>query len=128
MGALNRTQPIMSPADRSVAEEIKRKLLEADGGAIQRIVLHGSRASGHARPGSDYDILIVMRHEVDDWMAESLRFSEFFVYYENPVDIQVFGREEFEECRPVPATIAYPANQSGIVLYAELGNRGTLPV
>jgi predicted nucleotidyltransferase len=110
---------MISPADLDTAEQIKSKLLEAGGASIGRIVLHGSRATGRARPGSDFDILVVMRHEVDDWMAESLRFSELFVDHARPVDIQVFGKMEFEECRPVPATIAYPADQYGLVLYAE---------
>lgn len=113
------TQPIMSPADRRVAEKIKTKLLEATGGSIQRIVLHGSRATGRARPSSDFDILVVMRHEVDDCVAESMRLSELFVDHQTPVDIQVFGHLEFEECRPVPATIAYPADRYGVVLYAD---------
>lgn len=58
-------------------------------------------------------------HEVDDWITESVRFSGLFVNHECLVDIQVFGREEFEECRPVPATIAYPADKYGFVLYAK---------
>lgn len=91
--------------------------MEAAGASISRIVLHGSRVYGRARPSSDFDILVVMRHEVGDWVAESVRLSELFVDHDQPVDIQVFGKEEFEECRPVPATIAYLADQDGLVLY-----------
>jgi len=109
----------MTPADRRVAEKIRTKLLEACGRAIHRIVLHGSRATGRARASSDYDILVVMRDEVDDWVGESLSLSQLFVDHEQPVDIQVFGRQEFEDCRPVPATIAYPADRYGVVLYAD---------
>jgi predicted nucleotidyltransferase len=110
---------MVDPADLQIAEEIKNTLLEAGGASIGRIVLHGSRATGRARPASDYDILVVMRHEVDDWETESRRFSDLFVDSATPVDVQVFGKEEFEECRPVPATIAYPADQWGVVLYAD---------
>ena len=110
---------MISPDDLKTAREIKRVLMEASGASISRIVLHGSRAMGRARPGSDYDVLVVLRHEVDDCVAESMRFSELFVNLEHPVDIQVFGKQEFEECRPVPATIAYPADQHGLVLYAD---------
>ncbi|HKP75140.1 MAG TPA: nucleotidyltransferase domain-containing protein [Longimicrobiaceae bacterium] len=109
----------MNRTDRRVAEKIKSRLLDACGRAIHRIVLHGSRATGRARASSDYDILVVMRDEVDDWIGESLRLSELFVDHDQPVDIQVFGRQEFEECRPVPATIAYPADKYGVVLYAD---------
>ena len=86
---------------------------------MERIVLHGSRATGRARPTSDYDILVVMDGDVDDWVGESVRLSSLFAEFERPVDVQVFGREEFEECRPVPATIAYPADRFGVVLYAK---------
>jgi uncharacterized protein len=110
---------MIDPADLQTAEAIKNTLLEAGAASIERIILHGSRATGRARPSSDFDILMVMRHEVDDWIAESIRFSELFVDSARPVDIQVFGREEFEECRTVPATIAYPADKYGLVLYAK---------
>jgi uncharacterized protein len=110
---------MIDPGDLQTAERIKNTLLDFDGESIGRIVLHGSRTRGRARPGSDYDILVVMRHEVDDVVVESMRFSALFVNHESHVDIQVFGKTEFEECRPVPATIAYPADRYGLVLYAE---------
>lgn len=91
--------------------------MAAAGASISRIVLHGSRVYGRARPSSDFDILVVMRHEVRDWVAENVRLSGLFVDHDQPVDIQVFRKEEFEVCRPVPATIAYPADQDGLVLY-----------
>jgi predicted nucleotidyltransferase len=110
---------MIDPADLQTAERIRDTLLEAGRASIGRIVLHGSRASGRARPTSDYDILVVMRHEVEDCDAESMRLSQLFAESPSAVDVQVFGKEEFEECRPVPATIAYPADQYGVVLYAD---------
>jgi uncharacterized protein len=108
----------MNPNDLRLAHQIKDAILAAEGGSVDRIVFHGSRATGRARPGSDFDILVVMSHEVDDWIGASLRLSSLFVEFERPVDVQVFGKQEFEECRPVPATIAYPADRFGVVLYA----------
>jgi len=103
--------------DLAAAHRIKERILEAAGPSVHRIVFHGSRASGKARTNSDYDILVVLRDPVDDWMQESRCFSDLFVDFDHPVDVQVFGAEEFEECRPVPATIAFPADRFGVVLY-----------
>ena len=88
---------MIAATDLIAADRIKDRILHAAGDTVERIVLHGSRVTGRARPGSDYDVLVVL---------------------DDPVDIQVFGVEEFEECRPIPATIAYPADQFGALLYA----------
>jgi uncharacterized protein len=109
---------MIAATELHTTERIKDRILQAAGDSVERIVLHGSRAVGRARPTSDYDILVVLHDPVEDWVRESLRLSELFVDFEHPVDIQVFGVEEFEECRPVPATIAYPADQFGTVLFA----------
>lgn len=108
---------LLSP-DLEAAQRIKDRILGAARGSVERIVFHGSRVAGRARPNSDFDILVVVRDPVDDCVAEALRFSELFVDFEQPVDIQVWGMEEFKECRGVPATIAYPADRDGVVLYA----------
>ena len=105
-------------SDFEAAQRIKDRILDSAGDSVERILFHGSRVAGRARPNSDFDILVVMRDPVDDCLAESLRLSELFVDFEQPVDIQVWGADEFEECRTVPATVAYPADRYGTVLYA----------
>ena len=105
-------------SDERAAELIRNRIMEAAGESVERIILHGSRASGHARANSDYDVLVVMREPVGDCVGEALRLSELFVDFDQPVDIQVWEGQEFEECRVVPATIAYPADRNGRVLYA----------
>jgi predicted nucleotidyltransferase len=107
-----------SERDLRTAREIRDRILRAGGDAVERIVFHGSRAAGRARAGSDFDILVVLRDPVEDWMGESLRFTALFDAFERPVDVQVFGLAEFEESRPVPGTLAYPADTHGILLYA----------
>ncbi len=105
--------------DLEAAHRIKSRILDAAGDSVERILFHGSRVSGRARPDSDFDTLVVLRDPVQDCVGEALHLSELFVDFEQPVDIQVWGAEEFEECRPVPATIAYPADRHGIVLHAD---------
>jgi predicted nucleotidyltransferase len=89
--------------------------------SVQRIVFYGSRVTGRARPSSDFDILVVLRDPVADWMQSSLRLADLFNGFERPVDVQVFGEMEYEESRPVAGTVAYPADRHGIVLYANSG-------
>jgi predicted nucleotidyltransferase len=111
----------LSP-DLEAAQQIKKRILCAARHSVARIVFHGSRVARRARPDSDFDILVVVRDPVDDCVAEALRLSELFVDFEQPVDIQVWGMEEFEECRSVPATIACCADRSGLVLYPHAGD------
>jgi len=106
-------------SDLEAAHRIKNRILSEAGNSVERIVFHGSRVAGRARSDSDFDILVVLRDPVRDCVGEAQHLSELFVDFEQPVDIQVWGAEEFEECCPVPATIAYPADRHGIVLYAD---------
>lgn len=109
---------MIQPSDLEAAHRIKNRILSEAGSSVERILFHGSRVAGRARPESDFDILVVMRDPVRDCVGKALHLSELFVDLEQPVDIQVWGAEEFEECRPVPASIAYPADRNGCVLYA----------
>jgi len=110
---------MIPPSDLEAAHRIKNTILSEAGKSVERIVFHGSRVVGRARPNSDFDILVVLRDPVHDCVREAQHLSELFVDFEHPVDIQVWGAEEFEDCRAVPATIAYPADRHGIVLHAD---------
>jgi uncharacterized protein len=107
--------------DLQTAERIKDRILDAAGDAVLRIVFYGSRVTGRARPTSDFDILVVLRDPVSDWLDASLRLTELFNRFERPVDVQVFGESEYEESRPVAGTVAYPAHNHGLLLYAKPG-------
>jgi predicted nucleotidyltransferase len=110
-----------SELDLQTAERIKDRILDAAGDAVLRIVFYGSRVTGRARPTSDYDILVVLRDPVSDWVDASLRLTDLFNTFERPVDVQVFGESEYEESRPVAGTIAYSADHHGLLLYAKPG-------
>lgn len=105
--------------DLQAAQEITDRILEAAGDAVERILFYGSRVSGRPRTSSDYDILVVVRDPVEDWVEASLQLSDLFTGFERPVDVQVFGKLEFEESRPVAGTVAYPADRDGMLLYAK---------
>lgn len=102
--------------DLQTAQRIRDIIIDAVGDAVLRIVFYGSRVTGRARPSSDFDILVVLRDPVPDWLASSMRVADLFDGFEHPVDVQVFGETEYEESRPVAGTAAYPADRHGIVL------------
>lgn len=112
---------VMMPTEQDLrtAEEIKNRILQQAGDAVERILFYGSRVTGRPRPSSDYDILVVLRDPVPDWVQASLQIADLFNTFERPVDVQVFGKTEFEESRPVPGTVAYPADRDGVLLYAK---------
>lgn len=107
--------------DLSTAQQIRDVIMKAAGDTVLRIVFYGSRVTGRSRPGSDFDILVVLRDPVSDWVGSSLRLADLFNAFDHPVDVQVFGEMEYEESRPVAGTVAYPADRHGIVLYANSG-------
>jgi predicted nucleotidyltransferase len=104
--------------DLQIAQRIRDIIIDAVGDAVQRVVFHGSRVTGGARASSDFDILVVLRDPVPNWLASSVGLADLFNAFEHPVDVQVFGETEYEESRPVAGTMAYPADRHGIVLYA----------
>ena len=107
--------------DLTTAQRIRDAIIKAAGDTVLRIVFYGSRVTGGARPSSDFDILVVLRDPVPDWLGSSMRLAELFNAFDHPVDVQVFGETEYEESRPVAGTVAYPADHHGIVLYANSG-------
>ena len=82
----------------------------------EKVVLFGSHATGHARPGSDVDLLVITRR------GESRRQMAVDLYRALRgagvgKDIVVVRPEEFEKYRDVLGTILYPAAHEGRVLY-----------
>jgi predicted nucleotidyltransferase len=108
-----------SERDLRIAHEIAATVLAAAEDRVVKLYLHGSRASQTARPTSDFDILVVMKDPVENWIAESMRLTDLFNDFPWPVDIQAFGETEFEELREVPGTLPYPAITRGVLLYDE---------
>jgi predicted nucleotidyltransferase len=81
-----------------------------------RIVLFGSHATGHGRPDSDLDLMIVMSvegstrekaNEIDMLMSDRIV----------PMDLVVITPEQYERQRKVVGTIVYRAEREGQILY-----------
>jgi predicted nucleotidyltransferase len=98
-----------------VIEELRRSLKACGGDGIRKIILYGSRATGTALPGSDFDVLVVERSPVAK-REERRRFREALRDFPHSVDVWVMDEEEFEETKAVIGGVAYPANKYGVRL------------
>ncbi|MGH7766060.1 MAG: nucleotidyltransferase domain-containing protein [Candidatus Binatia bacterium] len=107
---------MIADKDRRIAEELKKKLLAADGERIRRVILYGSRAQGSATEDSDFDFLVIEKDPVSK-REEMRRLRQSLSALDYPVDVWVMGEEEFEETREVIGGLAYPAHKYGMVLY-----------
>lgn len=110
---MHRARIAALPSSGETADEIRRLLLGAAGDRVVAIILHGSRATGAARTRSDWDIVVVLRDPVDDWIDEGLRLGALFYDHPFAVDLQVFGECEFRQDVAVPGTLAYAVSRRG---------------
>ena len=82
----------------------------------EKIILFGSHATGHARPGSDVDLMVITRHgESKRQVAVDLYRALWDVGVAK--DIIVVRPEEFDRYRDVIGTLIYPVAREGKVLY-----------
>lgn len=99
--------------DKLLQEMVRRLLLVSN---PQRIVLFGSRARGEARPGSDYDLLII---EVTDLPRHkrAARYRRALTGVAPTKDIVVWTPAEVAEWRTVENAFITTAINEGVVLY-----------
>ena len=96
--------------DRTVADQVKRRILAAMGERVRRVILFGSRARGDALPDSDYDVLVVL-----DKLVPGERRGILLDLYQTVrqrdavVEPHVMSEERFEETKGVIGGLAYPA-------------------
>jgi hypothetical protein len=108
--------PYAAPTD--VLGRVRDHILAADGRAVRRVILFGSRARGDARADSDYDILVLVSGMTE--RERSTFQSRLYRAVEGigaAVEPWVMSEEEFEESKTVIGGLAYPAWKEGVVLH-----------
>jgi predicted nucleotidyltransferase len=97
---------------------IRDRILAADGRAVRRLILFGSRARGDAGPDSDYDILVLVSG-LDAAERSAFRTTLYRALEGIGVTVEpwVMTEEEFEESKTVIGGLAYPAWKEGIVFH-----------
>lgn len=108
---------VLTVSPRNVRDDIRSRLLRAEGDRVIAIYLFGSRAKGTARPRSDWDVGLVVRDPVDDWAEESLRIGALFYGSPFSFDLHVFDADEFEADRDIPGTLPRAITRHGELLY-----------
>ena len=103
-----------------ILQRIRDHILAADGRAVRRVILFGSRARGEARPDSDYDVLVLVTG-MDAAQRSAFR-SKLYRAVEDigaAVEPWVMSEDEFEESKTVVGGLAYPAWKEGVVLHPD---------
>ncbi|HUT55440.1 MAG TPA: nucleotidyltransferase domain-containing protein [bacterium] len=85
-------------------------------GPVQRVVLFGSRARGEARPGSDFDILVIKESD-EPRHRRSIPYYEAVADLPVEVEIVIYTPEEVMDWSQVPEAFVTTALREGKVLY-----------
>jgi len=78
----------------------------------EQVILFGSHATGHARPDSDVDLLIVVPDEADP-RAVTVQLYRSLAGMGVPKDLIVVRAREFARWRAVPGTVVATAQREG---------------
>ncbi len=89
--------------------------------APEQVWLFGSRARGHARPDSDWDLLVVVADGVDDSQFDPLVAWKMQAGSGVPADVILCRASELREDRRTPNTIAYEVDRDGLLVYQRGG-------
>lgn len=101
-----------SARERDVIAEIPRRLRPL---APRLVILFGSRATGRARPDSDFDLALVM--DLPDPAApRTVEARRRLLGLGVPFDIVVFTPQEWDEAKDHPLALAHRIAREGKVL------------
>lgn len=107
-----------------INEEVQRELdllvqkIRETVSSVQKIILFGSHAYGTPNEDSDFDLCIVVEG-VGERKREIINLINWGIYnvMETPVDILVYGPEEFQERANRNVTMEHKIALEGKVLY-----------
>ncbi|HDR4241419.1 TPA: nucleotidyltransferase domain-containing protein [Bacillus anthracis] len=107
-----------------INEEVQRELdllvqkIRETVSSVQKIILFGSHAYGTPNEDSDFDLCIVVEG-VGERKREGINLINWGIYdvMETPVDILVYGPEEFQERASRTVTMEHKIALEGKVLY-----------
>lgn len=97
-----------------VIEEMVRRIIQRV--APEKIILFGSHVTGHARPESDVDLLVVMR-DVASKREKATEIDHVLLGLELPADIIVVHADELERRKNQIGTVIHSALRDGKIIY-----------
>jgi len=103
----------MEIQDRTLQEIVQRVLSV---GGPHKVILFGSRARSEAKPGSDYDLLVIEPSDLPRY-RRAAKYRKALTGVCAAKDIVVWTPEEIAEWRNVPNAFITTALNEGVVLY-----------
>ncbi len=112
------TRGTLQEAGALAQDELLREIVTRLVGVLdpQKLILFGSRATGHATPDSDYDILIV-KDEPEPRLRRTGPLYRQLKGIPKPVDLLWFTPQEVEDWSAVRQHVATQAVRNGVVIY-----------
>jgi len=108
---------MVTTRDRTL-DEIVRRVVETE--QPERVILFGSRARQTARPGSDYDLLVVKESDQPRYRRSAKLYTKL-ADVAAEVDILVYTPQEILDWSAVPQAFVTTAVREGKVLYERQG-------
>lgn len=108
----NRTEVLTTQEE--VIEEMARRIVQRF--APEMVILFGSHVTGHARPESDVDLLVVMR-DVGSKREKATEIDHVLLGLELPADIIVVRVDELERRKDQIGTVIHSALRDGKIIY-----------
>jgi len=104
-----------APQETSLLDEVLARVVET--AHPVRVVLFGSQAQGRARPGSDLDLLVVVRDGVHRRRTAQAIYRRL-AGLGQPVDVVVVTERDVELYRDAVGMVIGPALEHGRTVYA----------
>jgi predicted nucleotidyltransferase len=108
----------MSPLNDDVVRDIVRRIV--DTAHPEKVILFGSQARGDARPGSDFDVLVIKDSE-EPRHRRSVPLYVALADLPVEVEVMVYTPEEVEEWSEVPQAFVTTAVREGTTIYERRG-------
>jgi len=108
----------MSSFNDDMVRDIVRRIV--DTAHPEKVILFGSQARGDARPGSDFDVLVIKDSE-EPRHRRSVPLYVALADLPVEVEVMVYTPEEVEEWSEVPQAFVTTAVREGTTIYERRG-------
>jgi predicted nucleotidyltransferase len=82
-------------------QELKDLLMKTFPNEIERVILFGSRVKGTAEEYSDYDVLLIVKHEYDWRFEDKIRDTKWEIDFKHEIftDVKIISTTELQTIR-----------------------------
>lgn len=106
----------MAPSDvRSVPAPLLDRIVQTM--RPEQVWLFGSRAQGHARPDSDWDLLVVVPDDTSDDEMEIHSVWQKIMDLRIPADVIPVRHSEFAAFAPVAGSLSHEVKRTGVMVH-----------